>query len=164
MKKFFNLFKNKSNNEIGLPVQFDPESKETRLLHIEDDKFLLRIYTMKFKDAGFNVAIMENANDDEVMFVDRVAALNPDLILIGIIMPGRDGLEAIRLLRGDNRTKSLPIIVLTNQGDSKDISKAKELGVLGYLIKATLTPSDVTKEIKRIFWEASLQAKPVISQ
>jgi len=125
-------------------------SNSKKLLFIDDDRFLLDMYTKKFIDAGFTVETMRDANDHDETFVDAVFKVQPAMVITNLTMSGRDGLDAIKLLREDQRTKNMPIVVLTNRGMPNDINKAKKLNVQGYIVKATITPADVVKEVEKI--------------
>ena len=129
---------------------FDQNSHGPKILWFEDDLFLLRMYGVKFSKSGFNMATRDNANadDDNGNIADFVYRMKPDLLITGIVMPGRDGLTAIELLRGDPRTEKLPVVVLSNQGSTKDVDKATRLRVLMYIVKAEVIPSDVVKRIR----------------
>jgi len=77
----------------------------------------------------------------------------PDLILLDLILPKVDGFEVLRRLKGDPKTKKIPIIVLTNLEDIEDINKALELGVTTYLVKASYSPNEVLEKIKETLKE-----------
>ena len=125
-------------------------TKGKTLLLIDDDKLLLEIYTKRFIEAGYAVVTKEDANDHDDPFVDSVCKISPDMLITNLTMSGRDGFKAIELLRKDERTKDLPIVVLTNRGASADIAHADKLKVLGYIIKAAVIPADVVKEIGKL--------------
>ncbi len=65
-------------------------------------------------------------------------------------MPIMDGLEFLEKMRGENLAKDSVILILSNQGQSSDIDKAKKLGIDGYIVKATTIPSEVVAEINRM--------------
>ncbi len=135
-----------STNIFSTPsTDFDPMSNAKRILIIDDDQFLLNMYFIKFQKAGFNVATRSSANDDGESFVDTIAKLRPDLISLDIIMPGRNGFEAMKLLQNDARTKHIPIFFLTNMGQPRDINIGLKLGAAGYVICAQAIPSEVVK-------------------
>ena len=75
-----------------------------KILCVNDDEFLTDLYKKKLENSGFEVETMNYANDD---FVGRVSMIKPDLISLDIIMPGRDGLTALKLLKDDERTKNM---------------------------------------------------------
>ena len=77
----------------------------------------------------------------------------PDIMFIDIVMPGMDGLELVATIRRDKLIPNTVIIMLTNQGASDDIARAKKINVDGYIMKATTIPSEVLAEAEKI-WSA----------
>ncbi len=79
----------------------------------------------------------------------------PDAILLDIIMPGMTGLETIEMIRKENLATKSKIIVLSNQVQSYDITKAKNLSIDGYIMKAESIPSEVLTETIKIIEKGS---------
>lgn len=122
------------------------DQKNLKILLIDDDKFLLDMYSLKFKKTGLEIDVSSNTQvaNDKVRAND-----NYDIILLDIIMPGMDGLELLKKIRDEKIAKNSVIIMLTNQAD--DFEKAKALGVDGYIIKATTIPSEVVDQVLSIY-------------
>lgn len=122
--------------------------KNIKLLLVDDDKFLLGMYSLKFSNKGFNV-------DSTVGSLDALKKLRAgaiyDIILIDIIMPGMDGLELLSTMREEKLSPDATVIMLTNQGQSADIDRAKSLNVQGYIVKASTIPSEVLDEVMKIY-------------
>lgn len=116
-------------------------------MFVDDDKFLLDMYAMKFTKAGYDVKAMESTDAALKMIRD---GYSPDVLLCDIVMPGLDGLEFVKTVRREKLSPDATVIMLSNQGASEDLEKAKAVGVDGYIIKATTIPSDVLKEVERI--------------
>ncbi len=123
------------------------DSKSKKVLLVDDDQFLLNMYTLKFRNSGFEI---ETANSAIVALQKLRDGLLPDAILADVVMPAMDGLEFIKRVREEQLSPASAIIVLTNQGQSADIDKAKALNVEGYIVKATTIPSEVVEEVKKI--------------
>jgi len=117
------------------------------ILLIEDDPFLIDIYTKKLKEAGFSV---ENATDGDRCFL-KLAEKKFDLAVLDIVLPHIDGWEILKKIKEDENYRSLPVIILSNLGQKEEIEKGLNLGAAGYLIKAHYTPSQVAEEIKKFF-------------
>ena len=115
---------------------------------VDDDRFLLDLYAVKFKNAGHEVRVF--GGGEELLTELRKGAKGPDAILIDVIMPGVSGLEAIELIRKEKLVPETKIIVLSNQGQDSDIDKARVLGVAGYIVKASAIPSEVLTETLHI--------------
>lgn len=119
-----------------------------KILIIDDDEFLLDMYSLKFREEGFDVEIAFNGLDA----IEKISknGLNPDIILVDLVMPNMDGFEFIREIRKKSLVQNSKIIILTNLGQKEDIEKGKSLGVDDYIIKAYFTPSEIVKKIKNI--------------
>lgn len=76
----------------------------------------------------------------------------PDLILLDITLPRMNGFEVLSNLKRDEKTKNIPVVVLTNLEGIKDVGKAIELGATTYLVKANYKLEDVVAKIKQILW------------
>ena len=118
------------------------------ILFIDDDKFLLDMYSLKFSKNGFNIRVAESAGDALKIIHD---GFDPDILLVDIVMPGMDGIDFVSAVRKENLAKNAVVIMLTNQGLPNDVARAKKLNVDGYIIKATTIPSEVLSEVKRIY-------------
>lgn len=117
------------------------------ILLVEDEEMLANMYEVKFKKDGFNLL---KALDGETGLA-LAKEHQPDAILLDVIMPKMDGFSVLRALREDEKTKKIPVILLTNLGQDEDIKKGQDLGATGYLIKANLTPADVVAKVKALF-------------
>lgn len=120
-----------------------------RVYLVDDDRFLLDLYAVKFKNAGHDVVAFSSGADllDALRKKDVKA---PDIILLDIIMPGIGGFEALETIRKESLAQGTKIVILSNQGQDSDIEKAKQLAADGYIIKASAIPSEVFTEALRI--------------
>ncbi len=128
------------------------EPKKKIVLLVDDDKFLLNMYALKFTNSGFVAEVAESGGAALQKLRD---GLVPDLILSDLVMPTMDGLEFIRRVKEEGLAKGVPIAVLSNQGQTTEIERAKELGVAGYIVKASTIPSEVVEEMKKILSKAA---------
>jgi DNA-binding response OmpR family regulator len=120
-----------------------------RIYLVDDDRFLLDLYAVKFKDAGHEVSAFSNG-EDLLCALRKTDATAPDAILLDVIMQGISGFEALEAIRKENLAKGTKIIILSNQSKDSDIQRAKQLAVDGYIIKASAIPSEVFDETLRI--------------
>ena len=118
-----------------------------KILIIDDDRFLLDMYALKFTKSGHEVKTADSTETGLKLVRDGYA---PDVILVDIIMPGPDGLEFLSAVRAEKLAPKAAVIMLTNQSDSDDIGRSKKLGADGYIIKATSIPSEVLSEVEKI--------------
>ncbi|MEK7566545.1 MAG: response regulator [Patescibacteria group bacterium] len=116
------------------------------VLIIEDDKFLRDLLSLKLKKEGFKV---DEAIDGEEGLA-KVRSVKPSIIILDLIIPGKDGFALLQDLKKDPNTEAIPVIVLSNLGQREDIERAKSLGAKDYMIKAQLTPIEVVERIKSV--------------
>ena len=80
----------------------------------------------------------------------QVMKKKPDLILLDIMMPKMNGVETLKRLKEEEKTRMIPVIILSNLGDNpRDIEAAKKLGALDYLVKANITLKELSERIKK---------------
>ncbi len=116
------------------------------ILLIEDDTFLSNIYKTKFEMEGYQVIA---AMDGEAGLA-FAKTKNPNLILLDILLPKMDGFSVLKELKADEKTKKIPVILLTNLGQKDDVNKGLELGAEDYLIKAHFKPSETVNKVRKI--------------
>lgn len=117
-----------------------------KILLVEDDPFLLDMYSTKFKEVGFDVVI---AQDGEMAIV-KAKEILPDLILLDVVLPKKDGFEVLKVLKSSSETAKIPVVMLTNLGLDSDVKRGLELGAQSYIIKAHFTPTEVVAKVKDI--------------
>lgn len=116
-----------------------------KILIVDDDKFLLDIYSLKFVAGGYEVNTAFNGEEA----LTKLKASKPDVLLLDIVMPGMDGIEVLGKLK-DEKIAGFKIIILSNQSQQSDVDKATAFGVDGYIIKASATPSEVLAKVNAI--------------
>lgn len=122
------------------------EKKSTHVLLVEDDVFLSSIYQKKFEMEGFKVTPVDNGEK----VLAEAKKKSPDIILLDILLPKRDGFSALELLKQDDATKNIPVILLTNLGQKDDVEKGLAAGATDYLIKAHFKPSEIVDKVKKV--------------
>ena len=118
-----------------------------KILIVDDDKFLLDMYSIKFSEHGFTVDTALSADEALAKFE---AGFQPAIFLVDLIMPGMDGFQLIEKLKEKGAAKSAAIVILSNLGQKEDIEKGLGLGADGYIIKASATPSEVVAKVTEI--------------
>jgi DNA-binding response OmpR family regulator len=116
----------------------------TKIAIIEDDVTINQMYRMKFEADGFDVQVADNGKTG----LELVERFQPDLILLDLQMPEMTGDEALARMRTTEWGKDIPVIILTNLGAEESPKSLKELNILGYIVKADLTPSQVVGRVK----------------
>jgi len=116
------------------------------ILLIEDDPFLIDIYSTKLNNEGFSVDVVTDGGD----VLAKIKEKKPDLLLLDIVLPNVDGWELLRKIKKEEDLKKLKVVILSNLGQKAEVEKGLDLGAVKYLIKARYTPSEVIKEIKKV--------------
>lgn len=119
-------------------------SEKTNILLVDDDKFLLDMYSMKFVQQGFNVEAYLSANDA----LDALRhGYKADAIVFDLVMPERDGFSFLQVLREEHLGEGAKKIALTNQSTDAERAKALELGADDFMVKATMVPSEIVSTV-----------------
>lgn len=120
------------------------KNNKYKILLAEDDKFISRAYTDGLGRAGFEVIVAA----DGVEAAKKLQETKPDLILLDLIMPEKNGFEFMAEIKMDKNLKKVPVIILSNLGQDSDIQKGKELGAIDYLVKSNLSLEEVIEKVK----------------
>jgi CheY-like chemotaxis protein len=131
-------------------------SEKNKILIVDDDKFLLDMYAMKFGKNDFDVKTAASGKD---AFDILKGGYKPDILLMDLIMPGMDGFSIYENIKKDNLAPNAIAIMLTNQNLASDINRARDLGVLGYIVKATTIPSEVVEQVSKMFEKSKNKSK-----
>ncbi len=122
------------------------EKINKKILIIEDEEAVLDVYSKELKFSGFDVI---TALDSDSGY-KKVLEENPDMILLDIMLPGASGLELLKQLKNNEKTKDIMVVMLTNLDASAVIDEGYKLGAEAYFIKAEFVPSQITEEIKSL--------------
>lgn len=123
--------------------------KMSRVLIVEDDKFLRQLLVKKFVSNGF--AVEEAIDGNEALASLRKRASH--VVLLDLILPGIDGFEVLRQMHATPEFLKIPVIILSNLGQQEDIQKGKDLGAIDYLVKANFTPDEIISRVRRAVQE-----------
>ena len=124
-----------------------------KILLAEDDKFISRAYKDGFERAGFEVVLAFDGNEAMIKAVSE----KPDLILLDLVMPNKNGFETLGELKMDKTLKNIPVIVLSNLGQDSDIERSKSLGATDYMVKADFSMQEVVGKIKEYMVRSSIK-------
>ncbi len=119
---------------------------KTKVLIIEDDLFLRSLISRKLETEGFAAEMAVDGEEGLAKVID----VNPNLILLDIILPKMNGFEVLEKLKSDEKVKGIPVILLTNLGEKEDAEKGMSLGAADYLVKAHFTPEEIIAKIKSV--------------
>lgn len=122
------------------------ETNGKRILLVEDDRFLRRACEANLRQRGFTV--LTAVDGEEALTLARAEV--PDLILLDMLMPKLSGLEALRILRAEEKTRSIPVLVLSNSSREQDVQEVMRLGVAGYLVKSNLSLQELGDRVAQL--------------
>lgn len=117
----------------------------SKILLIEDEVLILRMYEKIFAYEGFEVVSAEEGDDG----IEKAKTISPNLILLDIMMPKMDGLKVLEILKQDPVTKDIPVIMLTNLSSDTVIKEAFTKGAAGYLVKSEIVNDKIVNEVKQ---------------
>jgi DNA-binding response OmpR family regulator len=120
--------------------------KKQKICIVEDEPSIREIYQLALEENGYEVV---TAGDGEEGF-NVISAEKPDLALIDIMMPVKDGISLIKDLKADENLAKIPIIVLSNLTEEETLAKRNELRTNFYLIKSLFTPKAVVRIVKEV--------------
>ena len=123
------------------------QSQGVSILLVEDDSFISGMYQTKLSSLGYNVELVDNGEDATSRLLEDPL---PDLVLLDVVLPKKDGFEILEDMRKQERTKELPVILLTNLGQKPDVERGIKLGADDYVIKAHYTPTEVVEKIVKV--------------
>lgn len=118
-------------------------NQKKTILVAEDDRFLLKVYTAKLEKEGFNVV----ACNDGAEAVRQAQVHKPNLMLIDMIMPKKNGFDVLLEVKADPVIASTPVIILTSLGQESDVERGLQLGAADYLVKSSASFRDVNEKI-----------------
>lgn len=117
-----------------------------KILIVEDDKYLANAHRVKLSKSGFEVQI---AGDGD-QAIQILKTFTPDLILLDLIMPNKDGFTLLSEIKQNPAWKAIPVIVTSNLSQKEDMEKAKGLGAADYLVKSNINLNDLVIKIQAL--------------
>lgn len=117
----------------------------SKVLLVEDDQLLIKMYKTKFESEGFEVLTADNGESGLKIAFEQ----QPSIILLDMMMPKMSGDEVLKKLKETPQTQAIPVIVFSNLSQEDEAQKVKALGAKEYLLKADLTPGEVVEKVKQ---------------
>jgi two-component system alkaline phosphatase synthesis response regulator PhoP len=122
------------------------KSKNKRILVVEDEPILSKALTIQLSGAGYDVSTTDNGVDG----LNLIKEGTPDLVLLDLLIPDKNGIEVLKDLHDLKLTEKIPVIVLTNSGRKEDREQAMEFGVSNFFIKSETDLNDLVVLVKKI--------------
>ncbi|MDD4998969.1 MAG: response regulator, partial [Candidatus Pacebacteria bacterium] len=121
-------------------------NNKTIVLLVEDDPFLSSILQLKLEKESFQVVRAGDGEEALNLLIEQ--RVKPDLVLLDLILPKKNGFEVLENIRQDPLLEKLPIIIISNLGQPSDIDRGKALGIIDYFVKARLSIDELVKRVK----------------
>jgi len=128
------------------PAGQSKPAKASKILWVEDDKFLSDILSKKFISLGYN--LIKAGNGSEALKILETEI--PDIIMLDIVMPDLNGFDVLQKLKSQDRFKSIPVIILSNLSSASDIEKSKKLGAVGFIVKAAVSLDEIVEQVQKV--------------
>lgn len=116
------------------------------ILVVEDDQFLSKILKMKFEKIGYEILVAY----DGLEALEMAKTKSPDLALLDIMMPVKDGFSVLAEMKKDSKLSKIPVIIASNLGQKEDKDKAVALGAEDYIVKSDTSLDDLVKRTREI--------------
>ncbi len=118
----------------------------SKILVVEDDKFLREMISRKLDKEGYEVIQAVDGEKGE----EKAKSEKPDIILLDLILPGIDGFEVLERIKKEPEVSEIPVIILSNLGQKSEVERGLSLGAVDFLIKAHFTPAEIVKKIREV--------------
>lgn len=122
------------------------DREKKKILIVDDDGFLLDMYSLKFNQNNFIVFTALNGNQA----LDKLhEGLEPDVLLLDVMMPEMNGFETLEKINQENLCKDSVKLILSNNNQKSEVDRGMSLGILGYIVKANSTPTEVVEKVNQ---------------
>ena len=122
------------------------EQTKHKILIVDDDDIIRETYIQVFQNKNFETI----GAKDGVEGIDLATKENPDVILMGIVMPRMDGFQLISALRENIGTKDIPIAMISHLGREDDRKRARKMGIDNFIVQGEMTPREVVEKLKSL--------------
>lgn len=120
--------------------------KGKTILIVDDEEDIREIYKTKLVRAGYGVIMADSGTGGVELAVKKI----PDLILLDIVLPMKEGFAVLEELKKNSKTKNIPVIIFSNLNQDYEEKMAKELGAEAYFVKTNITPEEVVGAVENI--------------
>ncbi|KKT30119.1 MAG: OmpR-like protein [Parcubacteria group bacterium GW2011_GWA1_44_13] len=121
------------------------DEHKKKILIIEDDEHISRVYEMRFLKDGYNTVLVANGEQA----VEKVTSEKPNLIILDLMVPRKDGFAILEEIKKNPSTASIPVLVLSNLGGKDDQKRALGLGANDYMVKVENSMQEVIERAKK---------------
>lgn len=116
-----------------------------KILLIEDEEIMIDLLQRKLSGVGYDVLVAKDGEEGLKLMRES----RPDLVLLDIVLPKKDGFEVMEEKKKDKDLKKIPVIIVSNSGQPVELNRAKESGAKDWLIKTEFDPQEVLEKVKK---------------
>ncbi|PIR43624.1 hypothetical protein COV24_01700 [candidate division WWE3 bacterium CG10_big_fil_rev_8_21_14_0_10_32_10] len=116
-----------------------------KVLIVEDDTSIANLYKTELDLRGHKVQVMDNGTG----VIEKIVEFSPDLILLDIQLPDKDGLTILKEIKADPKAKDVKVIVVSNYSDDKNVEAALDLGALDFIPKFRVVPEELGEKVEK---------------
>jgi DNA-binding response OmpR family regulator len=116
-----------------------------KILIVEDDTVLANALSLSLQGKGYQIEVATDGVEAERM----IKSVRPDLILLDLLLPIKNGFEVLKNLREDAELKDTPVVILTNFEQETSIEEGMKMGAKDYIVKANIDIKDVPEIVKK---------------
>jgi len=117
---------------------------QSKVLIIEDDQRINKVYIVKLSVEGIKVATAIDGEEG----LRKVYSELPDLIILDLMLPKKSGFDILKEIKADSKVKDIPVLILSNLAQEKEIEEGMALGAEGYIVKSNVSIQQVIEKIK----------------
>lgn len=123
----------------------DTTKKSPKILIIEDDQRINKVYMAKLSVEGITVITALDGEEG----LRKIYSEKPDLILLDLMLPRKSGFDILKEIKADPEVKDIPVLILSNLAQEKEIEQGLALGAVDYLVKTDYSIQQVMEKIKK---------------
>lgn len=122
-----------------------------KVMWVEDDQFLSDLISRKLNSQGCKL-LYAKTGEEALKILETET---PDIVILDLLLPGISGFDVLEKIKADNRTKKIPVVILSNFSQNNEIERATKLGAERFLIKASIVLDDLVRELQAVLSENS---------
>lgn len=122
------------------------EKKDAKILVVEDDVMLNKIYQTKLGILGYQVSAAFDGEEG----LNKMVSENPHIVLLDLMLPKKSGFEVLEAAKQNLKVARVPVIILSNLGQESDIKRGMELGAVDFLVKSNIKLESVIQKVENI--------------
>lgn len=116
-----------------------------KILIVEDEEILSSLLSKRLEREGYEVAIAEDGDAG----IRKMKEEKPDLVLLDIVMPKKDGFAVMEEMQQDQELSGIPVVIISNSGQPVELDRAQKLGARDWLVKTEFDPQEVLDKVTR---------------